>query len=86
MKTKSTKMTEKGLIKETEKVATTIMKREHALERENCKGSRNEVDPMAPANFDDDGDCRRAEKVGVGVVGSNPVEDGQGKVAFVAKA
>jgi len=52
MKTKSTKMTEKGLIKETEKVATTIMKREHALERENCKGSRNEVDPMAPANFE----------------------------------
>ena len=28
------------------------MKREHALERENCKGSRNEVDPMAPANFE----------------------------------
>jgi len=56
-----------------------------ALESEEQGGGGGDP-PRFSENFDDNGDCRSGEKWNGMVGGSNPLEDGEGKVVFVAKA
>jgi len=50
------------------------------------QGSGGGDPPCFSENFEDNGDCRSGEKWNGVVGGSNPLEDGEGKVAFVVKA